>query len=607
VNHLIVQNRVAVFDTTLRDGEQALGATLNVQEKLEIARALERMGVDVIEAGFPASSLGDFHAVERIAQEIRGCTICALSRAVAEDIDAAAEALKGAEHPRIHTGLGASDIHIRRKLHTTREEALRRGVAAVEHAKRLVDDVQYYPEDAGRADPEYLYRVLTAVIEAGATVVNIPDTTGYALPEEFGALIRGILENVPNIDRATISVHCHNDLGMATANTLAGLRNGARQAEVTVNGLGERAGNTALEEVVMAIATRRDLFPLTTGVETRRIYPVSTLVSQLTGVPVSANKAIVGANAFSHSSGIHQDGVLKERATYEIINPQAVGIPTSRIVLSARSGRHGLRHRLGELGHVLSDEDFEKVYWRFVDVADKKKRVDTRDLEEIVADEARMFFSETYQLEHVQVSCGNHSIPTATVSLTGPDGRSHCDAAHGAGPVDAVYRAINRVIGEPNELIEFSVQAVTEGIDAVGRVTIRIQTEPRPGTIPQVYSGHGADTDIVTASAKAYLFALNRLLAARREAAGGDRARSIAEAPIEKKREVGMDTQDDKARPEAPPVTPDVEADVIQSTDDEERPGDWALNWDAAALAALPHPRSSMRMMQDATDATHAR
>ena len=611
VNPSDSRDRVAIFDTTLRDGEQALGATLNVEEKLEIARALERMGVDVIEAGFPASSLGDFHAVERIAQEIRGCTVCALTRAVEDDIRVAVEALKGAAHPRIHTGLGVSDIHISRKLRTTRQEALRRGIAAVEYAKRFVDDVQYYPEDSGRADAEYLYRVLTAVIEAGATVVNIPDTTGYTLPEEFGALIRRILENVPNIDRATVSVHCHNDLGMATANTLAGLRCGARQAEVTVNGLGERAGNTALEEVVMAIATRRDLFPLTTGVDTRRIYPVSTLVSQLTGVPVSANKAIVGANAFSHSSGIHQDGVLKERSTYEIIDPQAVGIPTSRIVLSARSGRHGLRHRLGELGHVLNDEDFEKVYWRFLDVADKKKRVDTRDLEEIVADEVRMFFSETYQLEHIQVSCGNHSIPTATVSLTGPDGQSHCDAAHGAGPVDAVYRAINRVIGEPNELIEFSIQAVTEGIDAVGRVTIRIQTQPTPGKAPQLFSGHGADTDIVTASAKAYLFALNRLLAARREAAERNQTRSTAKAAIEKRREVIMDVRENKPQPGVPdPVpaaTPDTETDDTWSMDDGERPGDWALNWDAAALAALPHPRLPLQVTEDATDGTYPR
>jgi len=515
------QDTVRIFDTTLRDGEQSPGAALNVDEKLEIARALEEMGVDIIEAGFPISSPGDFRAVQRISQEIRGCVICGLTRADRKDIDAAAEALKDAAHPRIHTGLGVSDVHIRYKLRTTREEALERGVDAVKYAKRFVDDVQYYAEDAGRADPEYLYRVLEAVIAAGATVVNIPDTTGYTMPEEFGALIQGIVENVPNIHRATISVHCHNDLGLATANTLAGVINGARQVEVTVNGIGERAGNCSLEEVVMALKTRCDLLNLHTGIDTRRLYPVSRLVSQLTSIPVQPNKAIVGTNAFAHSSGIHQDGVLKERTTYEIINPRDVGVPDSVIILSARSGRHGLRHRLAELGYTLNEEEFEKVYQRFLEVADKKKTVDTRDLEAIVADEVQMFFDETYHLEHVQVSCGNRSIPTATVRIRGPNGQVFCDADHGTGPVDAVYRAINRVIGEPNELIEFSVQAVTEGIDAVGRVTIRIQADEPVNGKRRVFSGHGADTDIVVASAKAYMFALNRLIAARREAERG--------------------------------------------------------------------------------------
>lgn len=515
-----VQNMVMIFDTTLRDGEQSPGAALNVDEKLEIARALEATGVDVIEAGFPISSPGDFRAVQRISQEIRGCIICGLARVKSEDIDAAAEALKDAARPRIHTGLGVSDVHIRYKLRTTRDEALEQGVEVVKYAKRFVEDVQYYCEDAGRADPIYLYRVLEAVIAAGATVVNIPDTTGYTTPHEFGALIKGITENVPNIHRAILSVHCHNDLGMATANTLAGVLHGARQVEVTVNGIGERAGNASLEEVVMALKTRRDLFGLETGINIRRLYPVSRLVSQLTGITVQPNKAIVGANAFAHSSGIHQDGVLKERTTYEIINPRDVGVPDSAIILSARSGRHGLRHRLAELGYTLDEEQFEKVYQRFLEVADKKKTVDTRDLEAIVADEAQFFFEETYHLEQVQVSCGDYSIPTATVRIRGPNEQIFCDADHGTGPVDAVYRAINRVIGEPNELIEFSVQAVTEGIDAVGRVTIRIQAdEPVNGLERQVFSGHGADTDIVVASAKAYMFALNRLIAARREAA----------------------------------------------------------------------------------------
>jgi 2-isopropylmalate synthase len=517
-----ITNRVQIFDTTLRDGEQSPGAGLNVNEKLEIARVLEEMGVAVIEAGFPISSPGDFRAVQRISREIRGCTICGLTRANQRDIEIAAEALRDAAYPRIHTGLGVSDVHIRYKLRTTREEALERGVAAVKQAKKFVEDVQYFAEDAGRAEPEYLYRVLEAVIAAGATVINIPDTTGYTSPDEFGALIRGIVENVPNVHRATISVHCHNDLGMATANTLAGVRNGARQVEVTVNGIGERAGNCSLEEVVMALMTRRDLFGIETGINTRRIYPVSRLVSQLTGIPVQPNKAIVGANAFAHSSGIHQDGVLKERTTYEIINPHDVGVPDSEIVLSARSGRAGLRHRLAELGYTLDEEQFEKVYRRFLEVADKKKTVDTRDLEVIVADEVQMFFEETYHLEHVQVSCGDHSIPTATVRIRGPEGQVFCDADHGAGPVDAVYRAINRVIGEANELIEFSIQAVTEGIDAVGGVTIRIQADDpvkENGVERRVFSGRSSDTDIVVASAKAYMFALNRLIAARRESA----------------------------------------------------------------------------------------
>jgi 2-isopropylmalate synthase len=517
----IENDRVVIFDTTLRDGEQSPGAALNVSEKVEIAHALEEMGVDVIEAGFPISSPGDFRAVQRISREIRGCVICGLTRANRQDIDAAADALRDAARPRIHTGLGVSDVHIRYKLRTTPEEALERGVDAVQYAKRFVEDVQYYTEDAGRADPAYLYRVLEAVIAAGATVVNIPDTTGYTSPSEFGALIRGIVENVPNIHRATISVHCHDDLGMATANTLTGVLNGARQVEVTVNGIGERAGNCSLEEVAMALATRRDLFSLETGINSRHIYPVSRLVSQLTSIPVQPNKAVVGSNAFAHSSGIHQDGVLKERTTYEIIDPRDVGVPDSEIILSARSGRAGLRHRLAELGYTLDEAQFEKVYQRFLQVADKKKTVDTRDLEAIVADEVQVFFAETYRLEQVQVACGDHSIPTATVRIRGPNDQLFCDADHGTGPVDAIYRAINRVIGEPNELIEFSIQAVTEGIDAVGRVTIRIQADDpvsENGVERRVFSGHGADTDIVVASARAYMYALNRLIAARREA-----------------------------------------------------------------------------------------
>ena len=508
-------DRVLIFDTTLRDGEQSPGAALRVDEKLEIARVLEKMGVDIIEAGFPISSPGDFEAVRAISATIKNCIVCGLTRARKEDIDCAAEALKGAVRPRIHTGLGVSDNHIQYKLRTTREKALEMGVEAVKYAKRYVEDVQYYAEDAGRADPDYLCQVLEAVINAGATTVNIPDTTGYAMPDEWGALIRTIFERVPNIHKAVVSVHCHNDLGLATANALQGVRYGARQVECTINGIGERAGNTSLEEVVMALRTRRALFGVDTGIDTQYIYSISRLVSDLTGIVVQPNKAIVGRNAFAHSSGIHQDGVLKERTTYEIIDPRSIGVPESEIILSARSGRHGLRHRLEQLGYVFDDKDtFEQIYERFLALADKKKTISDRDLEAIVADEARIMARNGYVLDHVQVSCGTHSMPTATVRLTTPDGTVKADAAIGAGPVDAVYQAINRVVGVPNELIEFSIKAVTEGLDAIGEVTIRIRSDG------QVFTGRGADTDIIVASAKAYMNALNRLIAIQREDKG---------------------------------------------------------------------------------------
>ncbi len=520
-------DKVYIFDTTLRDGEQSPGAALTVPEKLRIARVLERMGVDIIEAGFPISSPGDFKAVQTIAQEIRNCTICGLTRARQEDIDVAVDALRPAARPRIHTGLGVSDSHLQYKLRLTREQALERGVAAVKYAKKYVEDVEYYPEDAGRADPEYLYRVLEAVIAAGATVLNIPDTTGYTAPQEWGALIRGIMENVRGIEKVIVSVHCHNDLGMATANALAGILNGARQVECTVNGIGERAGNTAMEEVVMALRTRQDYYQVTTNIDTTQIYAVSRLVSELTGIPVQPNKAIVGANAFAHSSGIHQDGVLKERTTYEIINPRDIGVPESEIILSARSGRHGLRHRLEQLGYMIADEgQFEQIYIRFLDVADKKKTVGDRDLEAIVADELKLF-KETYTLEHVQVSCGDHAIPTATVRLRRADGEILCDADTGGGPVDAVYKAINRIVGVPNTLVEFSIDAISEGMDAVGKTAIRIQAdwpqESEQRTLPRIFSGYGADTDIVVSAAKAYMHALNKLLWIRQEALNNGR------------------------------------------------------------------------------------
>ena len=498
-------NRIYIFDTTLRDGEQSPGASLNVEEKLEIARQLERLGVDVIEAGFPISSPGDFQAVQQISRLIKNATVCGLTRAVQKDIDSAAEALKDAVHPRIHTGLGVSDSHLTHKLKMTREQAMERGVAAVKHARNLVPEVEYFLEDSGRADRDYLCRVIEAVIKAGARVINIPDTTGYTAPDEYGALIAYVVAHVPNIDQAIISVHCHNDLGMATANSLAGVRNGARQIECTINGIGERAGNTSLEEVVMAMKTRRDIYDCETGIVTQELYRTSRMVSASTGILVQPNKAIVGANAFAHSSGIHQDGVLKERSTYEIIDPADVGIHESKIVLTARSGRHALLHRLEVLGYTFTNEQIEKVYTRFLDVADRKKEVYDEDLEKIVQDETSAVH-QTFELLHVQVSCGDKLVPTATVNIRDSQGRELIDSCHGTGPVDAVYRAINRIVGVENDLIEFNIQAVTQGIDALADVTIRI----RRGN--DVYTGRGAHTDIVVASGKAYVHALNKLV-----------------------------------------------------------------------------------------------
>ena len=501
-------NRIHIFDTTLRDGEQSPGASLNVEEKIEIARQLERLGVDIIEAGFPISSPGDFQAVQRIAAAVSEPVICGLTRARKEDIDVAWDALKGAKRPRIHTGLGVSENHLKFKLRKTPDEALEMGVAAVRHAKSLgCQDIEYFTEDAGRADPAYLYRVIEAVINAGATVINVPDTTGYTSPEEYGALFRGILENVPNADRAIFSAHCHNDLGMATANSLAAVRNGARQIECTINGIGERAGNTSLEEVVMALETRKDHYGLHTGIVTTEIYKTSRLVSSLTGILVQPNKAIVGANAFAHSSGIHQDGVLKERTTYEIIDPKSVGINESKIILSPRSGRHGVKHRLGELGFTFEDdEQFEKVYQRFLTVADRKKIVYDEDLEALATDEARQV-TQVYELVQVQVVSGDGAMPTATVKLRHENRAILMDADTGNGPVDAVYRAINRIVRVENELTEISLQSVTEGTDAQASITIRIRSGD------EIFTGYAAHTDIIVAATKAYLNALNKLLA----------------------------------------------------------------------------------------------
>ena len=517
-------DRIIIFDTTLRDGEQSPGATLNVDEKLTIARALARLGVDVIEAGFPYASPGDFEAVQKIAQTVGvegGPTICGLARATKQDIKAAAEALKGAAKGRIHTFIATSDIHLEYKLRKSRQEVLEIVPEMVAYAKSFVDDVEFSPEDAGRSEPEFLYQVLEKAIAAGATTVNIPDTVGYTTPSEFGALIRGIKENVPNIDRAVISVHGHNDLGLAVANFLEAIKNGARQLECTINGIGERAGNAALEELVMALHVRRQYFncflglppestePLT-NIDTKQIHKTSRLVSNLTGMAIQPNKAIVGANAFAHESGIHQDGVLKHKLTYEIMDAESIGLTDNQIVLGKLSGRNAFRTRLRELGFELSETELNKAFVRFKEVADKKKEITDWDLEAIVNDEIQQA-PELFRLELVQVSCGDRARPTATVTLRTPEGEELTDAAIGTGPVDAVYKAINRVVNVPNELIEFSVKSVTAGIDAMGEVTIRLRHEGR------TYSGYAANTDIIVASARAYVTALNRLYGALQE------------------------------------------------------------------------------------------
>ena len=502
------QDKILIFDTTLRDGEQAAGAGLTQDEKMEIARQLDRLGVDIIEAGFAASSPGDFKAVEAIAREIRRPVITSLARAHPNDIDQAWEAIKGAENPRIHVFLSSSDIHIMHQLRKNREEVMDLAVEMVKRAKRYCNNVEFSPMDATRTNREYLYPMLEAVIKAGATTVNIPDTVGYTVPEEFEELIRSIFEKVPSIDRAVVSVHCHNDLGLAVSNSLAAVLAGARQVEGCINGLGERAGNASLEEVIMSIETRKDFFGVSTNIDTRQIYAASRLVSDITGFPVQPNKAVVGGNAFRHASGIHQDGILKDRTTYEIMEPRSIGWPSNALVLGKLSGRAGLKARLDELGYHLSREELDKAFEAFKQLADKKREVSDKDLEALMSNQRHAVKEAVvYRLEHVQVSCGNHEIPTATVRLTVADGRTMTDAATGAGPVDAVYKAINRIVQVPNILSEFNIQAVTEGIDAIGQVTIRIEKDGKS------YVGRGGDTDIIVASAKAYMNALNRLLA----------------------------------------------------------------------------------------------
>jgi 2-isopropylmalate synthase len=496
-------DRVIIFDTTLRDAEQTPGASLTVPEKLEIAQQLARLRVDVIEAGFPISSNEDFEAVRRIAGEVAGPVICGLARALPGDIERAAQALEGAPRQRIHTFIGTSQIHLDGQLRKGPDEVLRMAVAAVQAARARAEDVEFSPMDATRTDRQYLCEVVEAAIAAGAGTINIPDTVGYAVPEEFGALIAYLLQQVPNSSQAVFSVHCHDDLGMSTANSLAAVRNGARQVECTINALGERAGNASLEEVVMAVRTRPDYFHLDVGVQTREIVATSRLVSRLMGIAVPPNKAVVGANAFAHSSGIHQDGVLKKRDTFEIMAPQDVGLERTEIVLTARSGRHALRHRLEELGYRLGKEELDKAYERFLEIADKKKEVFDDDLIAIAGDEIRQI-PEKYVLEYLHTVSGTGTVPTATVRLR-IDGETVLHSACGDGPVDAAYLAIDQATQTGAKVEEYSIRAVTAGSQALGEVSVRIAKD---GVTSK---GRGISTDVIEASSRAYVDALNRL------------------------------------------------------------------------------------------------
>jgi len=502
--------KIYLFDTTLRDGEQSAGIGFTVNEKLEIARALARLNVDIIEAGFPISSPGDLEAVAEIAKQVKGPVIAGLARAAFQDIDAAWEAVKHAETPRIHIFLSSSDIHLAQQLRKNREDIMEMARAAVSRAAKYTSDVEFSPMDATRSKPEFVYQLVEAAIEEGATTINIPDTVGYAIPAEFEAFIRSLPENVPNMHKARISVHCQNDLGMATANSLAGILGGARQVEGTINGIGERAGNASLEEIIMSIRTRDDFMNVHVDAKPHEIYSISKLVERASGMTLQPHKAIVGKNAFRHSSGIHQDGVLKMRETYEIMDPVELGIPGgSAIVLTKTSGRHGLQSRLESLGINPSEDEFQRIWDAFLGVADAKDEVDDRDLMAITSEQTQIQVQDAWTLDLVQVSTGDHGTPTATVRLIDPEGNTSEDAAIGTGPVDAIYRAINRVTNTENTLTEFSVKSVTEGIDAQGEVTIRVEANG------DAYQGRAADTDILVASARAYLHALNRAIAVK--------------------------------------------------------------------------------------------
>ena len=509
----MADRKVLFLDTTLRDGEQSAGIGMTGEEKFEIAKQLQRMKVDIIEAGFAASSPGDFDAVTRIAKEIEGPIICSLARAHPNDVDQAWQAIQHAEKHRIHVFLSSSDIHVMHQLRKDREEVMGMAVSMVARAKEHCSDVEFSPMDATRTVPEYLYRMLEEVINAGATTVNIADTVGYAIPSDFTRLIKDIKANVRGIENVNLSVHCHNDLGLSVSNSLAAIEAGVHQVEGCINGIGERAGNASLEEIIMALDTRQDLFGVDIGIDTTQLYPASRMVSRITGMAVQANKAVVGENAFRHASGIHQDGVLKNRSTYEVMQPERVGVPGNSLVLGKLSGRAGLQSRLEALGFTLERDDLNKVFESFKVLADKKREITDRDLE-ILMDEEKREASEpiTYTLEHVQFTSGDHDIPTATVRLVGPDKKLTTDASTGNGPVNAVCNAIDRVIGSPCTLVDFNVQSVTEGIDSMGTVTMRVQNNGK------IYTGRGADTDIIVASGKAYLSAVNRMLAADEDA-----------------------------------------------------------------------------------------
>lgn len=499
-----MSEKIFIFDTTLRDGEQSPGASMNMQEKFRLAQQLVRLNVDIIEAGFPVASSGDFESVKNIADNLKGVQVAGLARCNKKDIDVAWESLKNGDNPRIHTFLATSDIHLRHKLKMSREQVLELAVASVQHAAKYTANVEFSAEDASRSDLDFVCRVFAAVIAAGATTLNFPDTTGYALPEEFGRMIKYLVDNTANIDKAVLSVHCHNDLGLAVANSLAAISNGARQVECTINGLGERAGNTAMEELVMAVRTRADLMQVHTEVATEHIHPSSRLVSTITGMPVQPNKAIVGANAFAHESGIHQDGMLKERTTYEIMDPRDIGLTKGSLVLGKHSGRHALRDRIDALGYSLNEEELNRVFVRFKELADVKKEMFDEDLEAVLMDEV-LRVPDTYKLLSLGAMSGSKTLPTSAVRML-VDDREVQGAALGVGPIDATFRAIANLTQTSSKLLYFAVSSITGGTDAQGEVMVRLEDNGK------VVVGQGADPDIITAAAKAYLNGLNRLV-----------------------------------------------------------------------------------------------